>query len=599
MHTHRAQFVEQGQRPLGIHHQGGLRDLELHPARRYPVLLEYRAAIGDEARLAQFLQREVDRHEAGVGDLALPGRIVAAHLVQDPRADVEDEARFLGERDELRRCDLAVPRQPPAQQRFGADDEPAREVDLGLVAHDELVAVERPAQLALEQQPLDRRRIHLRGIEDVAVSPGALRVIHGGVGVADQVDDVVGVLRAGGDADAGGDFEFVLADVQRARHLAQQQARERGALLVAVARSVDGLGEDGELVAREPPHYRFTRQDADQALADGLEHAVAGIVAERVVDLLEVVHVHVEQHESAATTQAARDRLVQQVLELHAVRHLGERVEARQVADAAFGALAVRDVAQHEDLALEIGVCAGDRRGSDRDRDRLVARRVHHGLAGPGQHPLEAEGGAVLFRDQGQEFAAGQRFRFEAEQAGRGHVSRPYAPVRRDHQHGVAHAVEQSVQVVARDRRPGERLPHVLERALERRDFRHAARLHGLGMRAAADAVRVHHERGHRAVDPRDEQRGDQGRERGQQQADADDQRHAPVIGLPQDIVEFLLQGGRGRRGGRCLPLLDSRDRPAQLADFVPLGKHGRQRDGRRQQHADREYGQPVAQPEQ
>ena len=96
--------------------------------------------------------------------------------------------------------DVAVTRQAPAQQRLGADDFAAREVDLGLVAHEELVAVERAPQLALQHQPLDGGGVHFRRVEALAVTAGALGVVHRGVGVADQVDDVVGVLGAGRDA---------------------------------------------------------------------------------------------------------------------------------------------------------------------------------------------------------------------------------------------------------------------------------------------------------------------------------------------------------------------------------------------------------------
>ena len=66
---------------------------------------------------------------------------------------------------------------------------------------------------------------------------------------------------------------------------------------------------------------------------------------------------------SSATTwlaaQRARDGLLQQVLELHAVRNLGQRVVAREVTDAALGALALGDVARDEDVALELRIVGG------------------------------------------------------------------------------------------------------------------------------------------------------------------------------------------------------------------------------------------------
>ena len=69
---------------------------------------------------------------------------------------------------------------------------------------------------------------------------------------------------------------------------------------MAVLRVLAALGEDRELVAGQPADDRFARQDRAQPLADRFEYAVAGVVAERVVDFLEIVDVHVQQHQPAA-----------------------------------------------------------------------------------------------------------------------------------------------------------------------------------------------------------------------------------------------------------------------------------------------------------
>ena len=110
----------------------------------------------------------------------------------------------------MRGRNVAVARQPPAQQRFGADDAAVAQVDLRLVADHELVAFQRAAQLALQHQPLDRRGIHLRRVEGEGVAAVLLGVVHRRIGVADQVDDVLGIARAEGDADARGEKYFVL-----------------------------------------------------------------------------------------------------------------------------------------------------------------------------------------------------------------------------------------------------------------------------------------------------------------------------------------------------------------------------------------------------
>jgi hypothetical protein len=189
----------------------------------------------------------------------------------------------------------------------------------------------------------------------VTVTAGALGVVHRRIRVADQVNDVVRVLRAGCDADARGDFHFLIADVDRARDLRQHQPRERARLIVAFVRVVPALGEERKFVPRQPADHCLARQGARQALTHGFEDAVAGFVTEGVVDVLEVVEIDVQQHQPAPLTRRARDRLLQQVLKLHAVRDLRERIEACEIADAPLGALAIGDIPQHEDVTLKTG----------------------------------------------------------------------------------------------------------------------------------------------------------------------------------------------------------------------------------------------------
>src|SRR5690606_15700854 len=172
---------------------------------RDAVLAEHRLAARDEARLPQLFEREIDRDAPRVLDALCPASVVRAYAIENPLADAEDERRLLGQRNELRGRDVAVSGQPPAQQRFGAHDAATAQVDLRLIEHHQLVALERTAKFALEHQPLDRGRVHFRRVEREAVAAVLLRVIHRGVRVADQVDDVLRVLRTEGDTYAGGD----------------------------------------------------------------------------------------------------------------------------------------------------------------------------------------------------------------------------------------------------------------------------------------------------------------------------------------------------------------------------------------------------------
>ena len=164
---------------------------------------------------------------------------------------------------------------------------------------------------------------------------------------------------------AGGEEHLVLLQLEGAADLREHAARQlrHGAAVVGVGRQI--VDEHRELVAGEPADHGFLRQRARQALGEDLERAIAGRMAEGVVDLLEAIHVEVQQRERGLVAQRARDRLLQQVLELHAVRHLGQRVVTREVADAPLGALALGDVAHHEDGALVLRIVGGDLRAGD------------------------------------------------------------------------------------------------------------------------------------------------------------------------------------------------------------------------------------------
>ena len=186
--------------------------------------------------------------------------VVHANPVQHPLADLENEVRLLRERNELRRRNVAVSGQPPAQQRFGADDAAVAQVDLRLVLDDELVALQRAAQLALQHEPLDGGGIHLGRVEREGVAAVLLRVVHRRIRVADEVDDVLGVARAQRYADARRQKDFVLVELERAAHFREDGAREMGDRAAVVGIRGQSVHEQRELIAGEPADDGVFRQ---------------------------------------------------------------------------------------------------------------------------------------------------------------------------------------------------------------------------------------------------------------------------------------------------------------------------------------------------
>ena len=109
-------------------------------------------------------------------------------------------------------------------------------------------------------------------------------------------------------------------------------------------------------MANSSPPSRATRSvpraPGAQPVGDFDEHAVAGLVSERVVDLLEPVEVEEEKGELLARPDAVHHR----VDEVVAVREVGERVVLRPVAEEVLRLLALGDVADVADDAANAGL---------------------------------------------------------------------------------------------------------------------------------------------------------------------------------------------------------------------------------------------------
>ena len=95
------------------------------------------------------------------------------------------------------------------------------------------------------------------------------------------------------------DLEGQALDRERLAQLGEQRLGDGAGLLV---RGQVG-DQDAELVAAEAGDHLVLLERGAQALGDLLQETVAGVVAERVVDLLEVIEV--DQHDGRRTIRAA------------------------------------------------------------------------------------------------------------------------------------------------------------------------------------------------------------------------------------------------------------------------------------------------------
>ena len=190
--------------------------------------------------------------------------------------------------------------------------------------------------------------------------PPALCFVHRDVGALQQPRRVGRVLGEQCDADTGVDVQRDVGDLERAleRRPQAQAGRARRGL-------VAGRQHDGELVAAEARQRVVGAQQLREPRPDLLQDLVAGVMAQRVVELLEAVEVDQQQRELAAVLARGTDRGMES---LHEVPSIGE---ARQVV----GERLLLGLAQplgHGEPGTRHPGQHGDRRDGDRDVvDRL------------------------------------------------------------------------------------------------------------------------------------------------------------------------------------------------------------------------------------
>ena len=139
--------------------------------------------------------------------------------------------------------------------------------------------------------------------------------------------DVAPVVGAVGDAHAGVEHGDDAVEGERARERVLEAAGE-----LDHRRAVrDAADQHGELVAAEPRERVAAPDDGAQPHRDVLQQAVAVVVPERVVDLLEAVEVDQQQAGQLAGAAGGGDRVLHPLVEQRAVREAREVVVQREV----------------------------------------------------------------------------------------------------------------------------------------------------------------------------------------------------------------------------------------------------------------------------
>ena len=136
--------------------------------------------------------------------------------------------------------------------------------------------------------------------------------------------------------------------------------------------------ERGRMTANSSPPSRARKHSSGSATCRQprhlLQHLVAGLVAERVVDFLEAVEIEQQQRAVGRRLDVGEDRLLEFVLEQRPVGEPGQRIVVGELFQLLLGALALGDVLDGALEADQLAVVVADRLADDREvDDRAVA----------------------------------------------------------------------------------------------------------------------------------------------------------------------------------------------------------------------------------
>ena len=143
--------------------------------------------------------------------------------------------------------------------------------------------------------------------------------------------------------------------------------------LAVVGEPVD---QDPELVAAEAGDDVAGAQVGAQPRRDGAQQGVAGVVAEAVVDQLEVVEVEEEDPDRRAGDRGAAERVVDRVDEAEPVGQAGEGVVEDAVAERLVGGVALEGVGEDVGRGFQEGDVLGTEAAALRRSGRRARRRA-------------------------------------------------------------------------------------------------------------------------------------------------------------------------------------------------------------------------------
>ena len=230
-------------------------------------------------------RRDVD----GDANMVGPVDSLATGVAHRPCADRDDQPGVLGDRNEIERARPVRGSGGSSGSALRASRPGSLQVEQGLEVKFELAALDRQAQVGFDLPPFLRPGIQAFLEEAVAAAAFGLRSVKSEVGIAQQGRRVAPVERGDRDADTG---RRVTSWPSMSIGMAMASTRAWARLSIDCRPLVSGC-----TTTNSSPPSRATKQSSAvlRSLLPARPAAVAGAVAHRVVDRLEMIEVEAEQ----------------------------------------------------------------------------------------------------------------------------------------------------------------------------------------------------------------------------------------------------------------------------------------------------------------
>ncbi|MCY1510187.1 hypothetical protein D9M68_445570 [compost metagenome] len=342
--------------------------------------------------VAEVEGRAVHRHAQVVKALGAQAGQVPAGAAQHPGVEFGDETIGLGDAYEAVRREQAELRVLPAHQGFQLGHLAAVEVEDGLVVENQALVLGQGQVQFLFQLQLEGGLVLQVPAEEVqVVAAAALGLVEREVGVLEQFLAGFAIVGVEADADAGGHGDVAPAQGDGFFHALHDPPGQRPGL-----RQVAEARQYAELVAAQACDHVLATQHAAHALGHHLEQLVAGVVAEAVVDALEVVDVEEHHGQRLLELGVVEQFFAEVVVEGAAIGQVGQGVVVGDVLQLHLHLLQfpqqVVDVPQVALLALQLLVGPGHAEGAEQHHagDHRQAETQLQGVVGA----LQAQFGA-------------------------------------------------------------------------------------------------------------------------------------------------------------------------------------------------------------